>query len=106
CFLAVHGEIQPRSFVVRRGPQREDQGDELQQDEAHHPAVDDRRHDGDRLNPSCAGFPKSRPSATPLNAFCAKTPVRSAPTVPPTPCAATTSRESSSCVLARQSRPK
>src|SRR6187549_488830 len=37
----------------------------------------------------------------PFSAFCAKTPVSSAPTVPPTPCAATTSSESSSDVLAR-----
>src|SRR5215207_7250220 len=37
----------------------------------------------------------------PFSAFCAKTPVSSAPTVPPTPCAATTSSESSSDDLAR-----
>ena len=51
--------------------------------------------------PSCAGLPKSAPSARPFSAFCANTPVSSAPTVPPTPCAATTSSESSSEVFAR-----
>src|SRR5437867_3484172 len=40
--------------------------------------------------PSCAGLPKNRPSCTPLIALSAKTPVSNAPTVPPTPCAATT----------------
>ena len=46
-------------------------------------------------------LPKSRPSCTPLKLFCANTPVRSAPVAPPTPCAATTSNESSNEVFAR-----
>ena len=56
--------------------------------------------------PSCPGFPYSRPSARPFRLFCANTPVSSAPTVPPTPCAATTSSESSRLDLARMTRPK
>ena len=90
-------EIHAHALVRRLGAQREDQADELQQHEAHDAAVDDRRADGDRLDHRAApGLPNSRPSATPFSAFCANTPVSSAPTVPPTPCAATTSSESSS----------
>ena len=57
--------------------------------------------DGQYVRVSWSGFPKKSPSAVPFHAFCASTPVRSAPTVPPRPCAATTSSESSRRVRAR-----
>ena len=66
-------------------------------------AVDDgapgRRPPGCRAAPGCR---TSRPSVPRRSRPCsAKTPVSSAPTVPPTPCAATTSSESSSRVRVR-----
>ena len=89
-------------FIVGGCTQRNDDPDDLQQNEADDAAVDNRDPHGRRLNTELAGLPKSAPSAMPFSAFCANTPVSSAPTVPPTPCAATTSSESSSEVFARQ----
>ena len=102
--FTVLADIHAETFLAAVGTQRHDDADELEQDEA-------ARRRCKRIAaptatawiPSCAGLPKSRPSATPFHAFSAKTPVSSAPTVPPTPCAATTSSESSRRVRARHS---
>ncbi len=100
--FAVLRDVEAGALVRRVGAERHHQADDLQQDEADDAAVDDGRQR--RPPPGCPagrGCRTSAPSNRPLSAFSAKTPVSSAPTVPPTPCAATTSSESSSDVLAR-----
>ena len=104
--FAVVADIQANRLVVSRRAQRNNQANHLQENEADNAAIDDGDGDCSSLNADLAGLPKSAPSAMPFSAFCANTPVNRAPTVPPTPCAATTSSESSSEVLARQMSPK
>ena len=100
-------DVEPVGLVGRTARSGMHEADQLQQDEAHDAAVDDRRRDRRRLNPELRrDCRRAAPSAMPFSAFCANTPVSSAPTVPPTPCAATTSSESSSDVFARQMQPE
>ena len=105
-FFAVHCGVEAFALVVGVARSGMHRADDLQQDEAHDAAVDDRRADGCRLDAELAGVAVEQAVGQAVQALSAKTPVRSAPTVPPTPCAATTSSESSRLVFARQIRPK
>ena len=96
-FFAVLPTSRPTPSSEAVGAQREDRADDFQQDEADHAAVDHRGDDRRGLDAELAGIAEEQ-TVLPggVQAFCANTPVSSAPTVPPTPCAATTSSESSS----------
>ena len=64
--------------------------------------VDDRLAHAERLHADLRRVAEEQAVGARLHAFGANTPVSSAPVMPPTPCAATTSSESSSRVRERQ----
>ena len=100
-FFAVQADIEARAFLLFGGPKRRDETDDLEQHEAHDAAVNrDGQHCG-RLNNELVRIAKQDAVGHSVPGLLRKYPFSKAPTVPPTPCAATTSSESSSDVFTR-----
>ncbi len=96
-----HGRRAADRCVRVEGAERRVRRRALRQSAAGAVAGSGRARGGRALHQQLAGIAIQRAVEDAVEALLAKTPVSSAPTVPPTPCAATTSSESSSEVLAR-----
>ena len=101
--LAVDREVEAQLLVLRLDPQAEDEVDDLDDHERRDAGEGDGRADGDELDADLArGCPRSAPGAPPIAAT-AKTPVATAPNMPPTPWTANTSSASSMRSRSRRS---
>ncbi len=92
--LAVEVDVKATDLGLVIDPETHHRADDLEQDEAHHPAIGDGDGDALQLDEDLAGvaLEDARRAADGLDG---ETPVSSAPTMPPTACTPKTSRESS-----------
>ena len=98
----VLGDVHTDSLLLLPRAQRRDQCYRLKNHERSDSAIGNRSAYRRGLNAELLAISEQSAIGCPVPDLCASTPVSNAPTVPPTPCAAITSSESSSLVPALQ----